>query len=203
MLQPRERTSRQIDKRADQLDAKAMATDADWAEQDAADAIDRRVDGLLPATGRPRRAGRAGLRRRTGQDRRHVNQLGGQVGIASRHPDSRRSRRSRWRRSPVSNGPASGAIWCARIEKRTCPTTLPGVLVRNRDRITEIADVLARYGVSRGWPTTLEPLPAPDVSATLVAHIVDRICTVLTSGQRLRGALEGDSAPPGSSLARC
>jgi hypothetical protein len=32
-----------IDKRADQLDAKAAANDADWAEEDAADAIDYAV----------------------------------------------------------------------------------------------------------------------------------------------------------------
>jgi hypothetical protein len=32
-----------INKRADQLDAKAAAADADWAEQDAADAIDYAV----------------------------------------------------------------------------------------------------------------------------------------------------------------
>ena len=32
-----------IEKRADQLDAKAAATDADWAEQDAADALDYAV----------------------------------------------------------------------------------------------------------------------------------------------------------------
>ena len=36
----REDIKAKIDKRADQLDAKAAATDADWAEQDAADAID-------------------------------------------------------------------------------------------------------------------------------------------------------------------
>ena len=44
MLQPRrEDIKAKIDKRADQLDAKAAATDADWAEQDAADAIDYAV----------------------------------------------------------------------------------------------------------------------------------------------------------------
>ena len=36
----REDVKAKIDKRADQLDAKAAAKDADWAEQDAADAID-------------------------------------------------------------------------------------------------------------------------------------------------------------------
>jgi hypothetical protein len=36
----REDIKAKINKRADQLDAKAAATDADWAEQDAADAID-------------------------------------------------------------------------------------------------------------------------------------------------------------------
>jgi hypothetical protein len=36
----REDFKAKIDKRANQLDAKAAATDADWAEQDAADAID-------------------------------------------------------------------------------------------------------------------------------------------------------------------
>ncbi len=36
----REDIKGKIDKRADQLDAKTAATDADWAEQDAADAID-------------------------------------------------------------------------------------------------------------------------------------------------------------------
>ena len=36
----REDIKAKIDKRADQLDAKAAATDADWAEGDAADAID-------------------------------------------------------------------------------------------------------------------------------------------------------------------
>jgi hypothetical protein len=36
----REDIKAKIDKRADQLDAKAAATDPDWAEEDAADAID-------------------------------------------------------------------------------------------------------------------------------------------------------------------
>ena len=36
----REDMKAKINKRADQLDAKAAGTDADWAEQDAADAID-------------------------------------------------------------------------------------------------------------------------------------------------------------------
>ena len=40
MLLPEERTSRQRSIEGDQLDAKAAATDADWAEQDAADALD-------------------------------------------------------------------------------------------------------------------------------------------------------------------
>jgi hypothetical protein len=39
----REDIKAKIDKRADQLDAKAAATDADWAEQDAADALDYAV----------------------------------------------------------------------------------------------------------------------------------------------------------------
>jgi hypothetical protein len=39
----REDIKAKIDKRADQLDAKAAAKDADWAEQDAADAIDYAV----------------------------------------------------------------------------------------------------------------------------------------------------------------
>jgi hypothetical protein len=39
----REDMKAKIDKRADQLDAKAAAKDADWAEQDAADAIDYAV----------------------------------------------------------------------------------------------------------------------------------------------------------------
>jgi hypothetical protein len=39
----REDVKAKIDKRADQLDAKAAAKDADWAEQDAADAIDYAV----------------------------------------------------------------------------------------------------------------------------------------------------------------
>ena len=39
----REDIKAKIDKRADQLDAKAAANDADWAEQDAADAIDYAV----------------------------------------------------------------------------------------------------------------------------------------------------------------
>jgi hypothetical protein len=50
----REDIKAKIEKRADQLDAKAAAADADWAEQDAADALDY-------------------ARRRTGQDRRHVD----------------------------------------------------------------------------------------------------------------------------------
>ena len=43
MLQPEKDIKAKIDKRADQLDAKAAAKDADWAEQDAADAIDYAV----------------------------------------------------------------------------------------------------------------------------------------------------------------
>ena len=39
----REDIKAKIDKRADQLDAKAAAQDADWAEEDAADAIDYSV----------------------------------------------------------------------------------------------------------------------------------------------------------------
>jgi hypothetical protein len=39
----REDIKAKIEKRADQLDAKAAATDADWAEQDAADALDYAV----------------------------------------------------------------------------------------------------------------------------------------------------------------
>jgi hypothetical protein len=39
----REDIKAKIEKRADQLDGKAAATDADWAEQDAADAIDYAV----------------------------------------------------------------------------------------------------------------------------------------------------------------
>jgi hypothetical protein len=39
----REDIKAKIDKRADQLDAKAAAADADWAEQDAADALDYAV----------------------------------------------------------------------------------------------------------------------------------------------------------------
>jgi hypothetical protein len=39
----REDIKEKINKRADQVDAKAAATDADWAEQDAADAIDYAV----------------------------------------------------------------------------------------------------------------------------------------------------------------
>jgi hypothetical protein len=39
----REDIQAKIEKRADQLDAKAAATDADWAEQDAADALDYAV----------------------------------------------------------------------------------------------------------------------------------------------------------------
>jgi hypothetical protein len=39
----REDMKAKINKRTDQLDAKAAATDADWAEQDAADSIDYAV----------------------------------------------------------------------------------------------------------------------------------------------------------------
>jgi hypothetical protein len=39
MLRPEARTSKQNRKRADQIGAKAAAADADWGEQDAADAL--------------------------------------------------------------------------------------------------------------------------------------------------------------------
>ena len=64
---------------------------------------------------------------------------------------------------------------------------IAGVLVRNRDRITG-ADVLARYGFAR---LADDAGAAADTGrrATLVTHIVDPDLAVLTSGQRLRGAL--------------
>ena len=80
----REDVKAKINKRADQLDAKAAAKDADWAEQRCSRRHRlRRLDGLRRTAGRAQRAGRPGLRRRTGQHRRHVDQLGCQVGIAS------------------------------------------------------------------------------------------------------------------------
>jgi hypothetical protein len=46
----REDIKAKIEKRADQLDAKAAATDADWAEQDAADALDFAIYASFAAT---------------------------------------------------------------------------------------------------------------------------------------------------------
>ncbi len=79
----REDMKAKINKRTDQLDAKAAAKDADWAEDDAAEAIDYAVwmvydaqlavlDALDARVYADERA----------KDRRHVDQLGCQVGIA-------------------------------------------------------------------------------------------------------------------------
>ena len=90
----REDIKAKIDKRADQLDAKTAAQDADWAEDDAADAIDYAVlvvsDTQLAVLDGARRAR---LRSRTGQDRP-------QLGLTCRARCQCRNGGPQWTRSP-------------------------------------------------------------------------------------------------------
>ena len=65
---------------------------------------------------------------------------------------------------------------------------IAGVLVRHRDRIKEIAEVLARYGFARLADDAGAALDT-GLRATLVTRIADPDLAALTSGQRLRGAL--------------
>ena len=65
---------------------------------------------------------------------------------------------------------------------------IAGVLVRNRSRIKEIAEVLARYGFARLADDAGAALDT-GLRATLVTRIADPDLAALTSGQRLRGAL--------------
>ena len=76
----------------------------------------------------------------------------------------------------------------ARIEKRTCQTTLLVCSSVTKIAIKEIAEVLARYGFAR---LADHAAAAADTGlrATLVARIADPDLAALTSGQRLRGAL--------------
>ena len=63
---------------------------------------------------------------------------------------------------------------CARIEKRTCPRTLVGC-----SSVTNIASrrlLTSSPGTgSLGWPTTLDPLPAPDLAPRLLPVLRIRI----------------------------
>ena len=65
---------------------------------------------------------------------------------------------------------------------------MAGVLFRHRDRIEEIADVLARFGFAR---LADHAAAAADTGlrATTVTHMADPDLVALSSGQRLRGAL--------------
>ena len=65
---------------------------------------------------------------------------------------------------------------------------IAGVLFRHRNRIEEIADVLARYGFARLADDARAALDTGP-RATLVTRIADPDLAALTSGQRLRGAL--------------
>jgi hypothetical protein len=73
MLPQKKGRESKIEKGADQLDAKAAAADADWAEPNAADAIDYAVAVVYDAQLAVLDALDARLRRRTGEDRSHLD----------------------------------------------------------------------------------------------------------------------------------
>jgi ubiquinone biosynthesis protein len=75
------------------------------------------------------------------------------------------------------------------------------VLFRHQNRIKEIADVLARYGLARLTDHAAAALDT-GLRAALVARIADPDLAALTSGQRLRGALS-ELGTTWIKLARC